>query len=131
MATQSVKISRDLGVYALYNHLNQEGGFTVDPTTLEHVSFDTGFFVSVKGFEYKVNSSLVNFEVFKATLDSYCRLAAKLGYYFGAWVENSHIFFDLSIHVENKEDAIKTGVANAQLAIWDVANSQAISLEVL
>jgi hypothetical protein len=43
--------------------------------------------------------------------------------YLGAWMSDGHVFLDVSECIMSKQEAVETGAARGQLAIWDVLNS--------
>ena len=48
--------------------------------------------------------------------------------YLGAWIDEGITYIDISVLVENKEDALELGKVNNQLAIYDIENNESIYL---
>ena len=122
------QISREVLASQLLRQLREDGGFTIDPKTWEPANFKTGYFVSVSGFETKYSASIFTHGVFSSTIRSYSSLGSGMSYFIGAWEDNGFYYFDLSLWIEDKEDAIEFGRANDQLAIWDIAKCESIKI---
>lgn len=46
----------------------------------------------------------------------------------GFWMDNNMLYIDKSVNIPNLEDAVKIGVSNKQLAIWDCNLNESITL---
>lgn len=93
---------------------------------LKSINAKQGYMVSLQGYEKKCktieeteSAIMENMEIVKG-LD---------GAYLGAWIDEGIIYIDISILVENKEDALELGKVNNQLAIYDIENNESIYLQ--
>jgi hypothetical protein len=102
-----------MNIEKLYNKILKEDGFTIDNKLKEII--DDGFFVSIPGDEIIIPINKLTFELFKNIINSY----TKQNLLIGCWNDNKNIFFDSSIHVKNKNEAIYLGFRWKQLAIFD------------
>jgi len=106
-------------------------GFSLDVDGNSPVS---GYMVSIQGCETIVPLNELTGEVLaNITLNYVAKIreeqkvySGKL--YFGAWVEGSDVYFDISENVANIKDAFKLGLERNQLAIFDVAKSAVVYL---
>ena len=108
---------------------NRGGTFAFDGRP---VSPSSGYAVSLEGFEVKVPvkgisppnlANLVNQLVAKVE-----GLADPSTHFVGMWIDKGNLYVDLSVLVEDKVQAVSKGIAQSQLAIWDFANDESISL---
>ena len=104
--------------------LAMAGGFTYS-LILENPK--SGYMVSIEGLERKCdcNNSVVVFQDF--VFENVTR-ATNENLYFGGWMEGQQIYFDLSKNIPNLKDAIRFGLENKQLAIFDVEKTTVISI---
>lgn len=104
-------------------------GYTWGPAG-RHVP-TTGFMVSIPGHEQAIPREVLDaVEVAKYIGDTYDKVMATDSLFWGAWVneDNDQVYFDLSMHIEDRAEAIAFGRLADQLAIWDVANEDEIRL---
>jgi len=92
---------------------------------LQEATLKNGFMCSLYGFEKTHQPTDIN-EI-KADIITYKHLL-KAGQYVGLWQDNGLIYVDISRHYNNKQDAIKNGIKNKQLAIYDLKNKKDIKL---
>lgn len=92
----------------------------------------TGYMVSLDGHEFRTKE----FDVI--TLMAYT--GAKMNHlsdsifgetYLGIWFDGEEWVLDVSINVEEIQEALALGVYNEQEAIWDCAKSEEIRLSIL
>jgi hypothetical protein len=102
-----------MSIEKLYNKVLAGNGFTVN-NKLEEIIID-GFFVATSEEEIIVPINILTFELFKNIINSYI----KQNLLIGCWINNKNIFFDTSIYIENKKEAISLGFAFNQIAIFD------------
>lgn len=112
----------------LINELYYEKGFSYNITTGEN-NPSTGYMVSLNGYEERYfadddfdNKDLKNF-ILKNSTQLY-----KHNRFFGGWIEDNQIFLDVSVNINNLEEAIYTGISNDQKAIYDCTNKAVITL---
>lgn len=101
----------------------KDNGVTYNPMYCE-LNPKTGYMVSIKGFEEKhreIDEDIVFCYIYKH-LDNLCPTN-----YVGMWKDGVwHL--DISIHILDRDLAIKVGEKNEQKAIWDCANAETIYL---
>lgn len=99
-------------------------GATLD-NNLQEITKNNGFMVSIMGYEKTFHpDDLTNIE--KTIIDYKSRL--KVNQYIGLWNNNGLVYIDISRHYTNKQDAIKNGILNKQLAIYDLSKNKDILL---
>lgn len=103
--------------------LLKRGGATIN-TSGESVNFASGFQVSVKDC-YVESVEKVN----AITRDVNKLLAqCKKGDFVGLWVNDGKVYIDLSIRIRKQNKAERIGRSLQQLAIYDWATGECISL---
>lgn len=98
-------------------------GVTYNPMYCE-LNPSVGYMVSIKGFEEKhrdIDDDIV-FGYINKHLDELCPTN-----YIGIWKDGVW-YLDISIHILDRELAIKVGQKNEQKAIWDCAKAESIYL---
>ena len=124
---------------SLFARLEQDGGFTVD---LDGVDYDgRGFGISIPGMETRIPFSLLSDELLEDLQLAYRSAAWRIGaeqeragggrrpeLYFGAWVDEGVVYFDLTRILQDKTAAILLGGVNGQRAIFDFSTGQSIYL---
>ena len=90
--------------------------------------FTSGFMVSLPATETQVPVSGLDTEIFYRLCNLYEDWAVYHQCNWGIWLNDGKLYFDLSVNIPELDKALEVGVANQQLAIWDCANSQCISL---
>lgn len=108
----------------IIKQVNKNGGATLT-SNLNNNRLKGGYMVSLRGYErrYKKMGAC-----FTKALNQYSTLAKSLNAYVGLWVDNGLIYLDLSINVKDKEKAIKKGLDNKQLAIYNISDGSYIRL---
>jgi hypothetical protein len=91
--------------------------------------FQRGYWVSLGGYETIVSSPAAHSELLLDIADAYRLLALRESCYVGIWHEGDKVYFDLSEYIGTRTQAIQLGKARNQLAIWDIAAGEAISLK--
>ena len=92
---------------------------------LKSINAERGFMVSLQGYEKKCKTEQ---ETEKAIIENMEIVKGLDNAYLGAWIDEGIIYIDISILVENKEDALEMGKINNQLAIYDIENNASIYL---
>jgi len=119
-------------VKRLYHKVLKDGGITLT-SRLVQVKKQTGFFVSLKE-----QGTIIELKDF--TPDSLFLTINKLfiqyeiiynKQFIGIWLDkvNGKVYIDISVWVQDREEAIRKGLAESQIAIWDIENGQEIYLE--
>lgn len=92
---------------------------------LQEINKNNGFMVSIMGYEKTFKpDDLTNIE--KVIIDYKNRL--KASQFIGLWQHDGLVYVDISRHYTNKQDAIKNGILNKQLAIYDLSKKKDILL---
>lgn len=104
-----------------------EGGITYNVTTGQ-ANPKTGFMVSILGFEEKINVDKVSDQSIKDYVLSNATELWGDNRYFGGWLQDDNIFFDVSVNIQDMTQACYTGIINKQKCIYDCANKVYIYL---
>lgn len=104
-----------------------DGGATLSPDDLKPVRFDGGYVVSVKGREHVADRDAT--DSIRAAIVGNVAYARLHSAYVGIWAELGKVYIDVSFWIADRDNAIATGKANEQIAIWDVAGNCPIYLE--
>ncbi|MBT2383845.1 hypothetical protein [Streptomyces sp. ISL-11] len=88
-----------------------------------------GYMVSLHGSERTIPLDAFG----SAELDNYIqeyayRVDADARLFYGAWVDGETVYLDLSMNVADRAEALLIGEFESQLAIYDVANGDVITL---
>jgi hypothetical protein len=89
----------------------------------------TGYMVSIKGAESKMNLSYDNAVFFCTKHIEKLMLSNDNNTWFGLWLKDGTWFYDISINMDDRDSAIAFGKANEQIAIWDCAKGDEIVLD--
>lgn len=100
---------------------NGGGTFT---RSLEDANLKKGFMVSLPDHEQVVSLK----EAHTISITDMVTIAKDLNAYIGTWLDDGKIYIDLSVNINNIEDAKRIGRENNQLAIYDVYNKMVIRL---
>lgn len=103
----------------------KNGGFSLSP---KGETPATGYMISCKDL-YKLNLS----DLSEDKLDNAIKQATEIGGYIGGWLDTEttdtdNFYLDISINVQDKEQALKIAKKNKQLAIYDIENGESIYL---
>lgn len=99
----------------------KNGGYT-------DIQYKNGYMVSLYGLETKIPLGEAYSKKTMQVLRQYRKLAKRYNGSLGLWIEKGTLFIDVSINIANKAEAIKVGIDNKQLAIYDIVNDQTINL---
>lgn len=111
---------------AVQNMIN-DGGATLSADDLKPVRFSGGYVVSVKGREHIADVDAI--DAIRAAIVGNVAYARLHSAYVGLWAELGKVYIDVSFWIADRDNAIATGKANEQIAIWDVAGNCPIYLE--
>jgi len=105
------------------------GGFSYDPRTGEMAAAEGGFTVGGYGDEVALDTRLMGPEVISAYVAKTEDILEQPGALLGGWLnaEEGRGYLDVSRVIPDRETAITVARDMNQLAIWDVANREAIS----
>jgi len=102
-----------------------KNGVTLD-RDLQPIKKNNGFMCSIMGYEKTFNyDDIINndsLEIIYNDILEYKKILKK-DQFIGLWYNDGLIYLDISRHYKNKQDAIKNGVKNKQLAIYDLKNN--------
>lgn len=92
----------------ILNATKVHGGCTVDYNCCAPTA---GYMVGVRGFE---------------TLEAMLDYPLGVNEYYGTWVDEGKVYYDISINVQNLAVAVGLAKCRHELAIYDIANGVAI-----
>lgn len=99
-------------------------GATLDKN-LKAINKNCGYMVSKLGYEKTFTFD--NLDELEIEVINY-KNKLKNNEYIGLWVDNNNIYLDISKYYTTKDRAVKTGIKNKQLAIYDLKNDKSIYL---
>ncbi|MGW1867977.1 hypothetical protein ACWCPS_20700 [Streptomyces mauvecolor] len=102
-----------------------DGGLTFSPFLPTPV---VGYMVSIAGSERTIPLEDFGPESLAEYVGDYAASVADRGLFYGAWVDEGLVYLDLSMNVIDRSEAVAMGHLESQLAIFDVANGDVISL---
>lgn len=108
--------------------IEENGGCNIDIKN-NLVSYNNGFMVSIidmyiiKKYDIKNLKKAIKNVVKNISINQCC----------GCWYnsEDNNIYIDISINIEDKQEAIEQGLKNNQLAIHDIKNNKSIYIKKL
>jgi len=105
--------------------VKDNGGFSISPNGDTPKS---GFMVSVRDL-YKISLDLIEQDEINFASD----IASEVNGYIGGWLDTQsdspfNFYMDISVNIQDKEQALKIARENGQLAIYDVVNGESIYL---
>jgi len=109
----------------LLDKIFTDGGFSVQVASGSIPS--SGYMVSIQGCEEVYHTE----DVTDDTIPGYITRIKELllpGAYLGAWLDGSKVYLDVSINVDDLQDALDLARENSQLAIYDLATGDSIYL---
>lgn len=108
----------------IIENIKENGGGTYNKD-LKSINAKRGYMVSLQGYERKCKTEE---EIKKAIKENMEIIKGLDSAYLGAWIDEGIIYIDVSILVENKEDALELGKVNNQLAVYDLKSNESIYL---
>lgn len=125
--TETLNFARTLVAYT-----REHGGGTFDPNTLTVVQRDHGYACGGAG-ETRQWPAFVDDETLARAVAKFIYGQPHLGSgigkrTFGTWIDNNILYVDEVDIFDNRWTAISGGFFRNQLAIWDFANNNAISI---
>lgn len=89
----------------------------------------TGYMVSLRDAEYTVPvEEFSDSDVERYQAKYFNTVNAAPNRYFGAWVQDGVVFLDVSVNYSDRTEAIRRGVSERQLAIFDLNIGRDVSL---
>ena len=86
----------------------------------------TGYMVSIQGQEWKV--STINDDILKFYVKHHLNELWDEDRFLGIWLNKGQWYLDVSVNVEDLDEALRLGKNNNQIAIWDCAKAEEIRL---
>ena len=86
----------------------------------------TGYMVSIQGQEWKV--STINDDILKFYVKHHLNELWDKDRFLGIWLNKGQWYLDVSVNVEDLDEALRLGKNNNQIAIWDCAKAEEIRL---
>lgn len=123
----------------LFNFIEQtikNGGSSYNPEY--GIQPKSGYMVSIKdAIKIRLNITLKDSEKEKVigkavheALTNYGSLLVESDNFLGSWIsDDNHIYIDIAKNVQDIGDAIRIGMINNQLAIYDISNDKEIKLK--
>lgn len=99
----------------------KNGGYT-------DISYKNGYMVSLHGLETQVPIGEAYSKKTMQLLKKYRKMARQYNGSLGLWIDKGTLFIDISINIIDKKEAIKVGIDNKQLAIYDIVKDKSIKL---
>ena len=109
-------------IETIKNELLKNGGLTLTEE-LQKATQKNGFYVSKIGYE-----KIITIEELQKELDNYKSKLLK-NEFIGLWIDNNKIYIDIIKHYKDKKQALKMGIKNKQIAIYDITNNKSIYLQ--
>ena len=104
--------------------LRSAGGFSVCLQSGRFADHDSGYMVSLRGLEMRL-SDVMEQALQERLLEQYlATVAVKHGgqavmHYWGGWRSGGFSYFDVSIHIESRGEAVSMALRHGQEAIYD------------
>jgi hypothetical protein len=128
-----MKIKKD-HINTLLKHTLGNNGASVrliDNTVLGYnLDLKSGYMVSIKDLltlPFKTDEGLL-LDFHDNLVKGLINIECDDNTFLGAWLDEGLLYIDLSMHIENKDEALKLAKDNHQKAIWDVKNNKSIYL---
>ena len=100
------------------------GGITLKGNEVAY--HEHGYMVSLKGYELQVPLEQLGLDVIHEYQQEYEELLEN--HNFGIWIDDDMAYLDISVHIEDLQEAMQVGKENNQISIYDIANNKAITL---
>lgn len=105
--------------------VKDNGGFSINPLG---ECPKTGYMVSIKDL-YKINLDIIDQDDVNFASD----IAKEVDGYIGGWLDTQsdspfNFYMDISVNIQDKEQALKIARENGQLAIYDIEKNESIYL---
>lgn len=110
----------------LINKAIKNGGLTL-AKDLEESTEKKGFYVSMLGYEKTFKIEQVE-EIQKTIKEYQQKIKNNKNVFIGLWIDSDLFYIDISKNYKNKQQAIKQGIKNKQLAIYDIEKNSNIYL---
>lgn len=108
----------------LQSAILENGGFSYNQNLQ---SPETGFMVSLVGFETVIPVTVLTNEVVNSVFDKLSSFLTA-NQFVGAWVDAGKVYFDISENVQDKSTALTLAKERNQLAIFDLSDFTSIYL---
>lgn len=111
----------------LLEQLKNNGGFSYNINT--HDSPTSGYMVSLQGCEEVYYSEDITEDTIPGYITRYAKQLLIPGSYLGGWVDGETVYLDVSINIDDLQDALALARDNDQLAIFDLQAGESIYLD--
>lgn len=85
-------------------------------SNLETATIDSGYMVSLAGYEIKTSITLLTSEMLK----EYQSIAQQQNAYIGLWLDNDELYLDISVNIKDEQQALRMARDNNQLAMYHI-----------
>ena len=114
-------------LYSVVEDTLKDGGLTIKP--FQNEKPETGYMVALEGYELQVPLT----EFFTGVVADYIgqhaqKLMSNPGLCLGTWVNEGIVYLDLSENISSKEQALALGKERGQLAIFNLANMEEVTI---
>ncbi|MFF4952822.1 hypothetical protein [Streptomyces chattanoogensis] len=113
------------GLWEKCRTIVNDGGLTFSPVLHAPAG---GYMVSIAGSERSIPVDSFGPEGLAEYIADYSDRVISEGLFYGAWVDGGLVYLDLSMNLRDRAEAEAIGRLESQLAIYDVANGDVISL---
>ena len=112
-----------------YQNIVSNGGGTYNPDGTKHYKTE-GYFIGGRDCTEIKAESIKSDTPIKSIIDKYLTFSRLDGYDFaGFWIDDSILYIERVTCIKNKQHAINQGIRNKQIAIYDIANDNCITLD--
>lgn len=110
-------------------YIKENKGITLDINTMKNTTINTGYSVSLAGYETKEKSIDKTMEIVKDYIKAVKNLN-KNNLFVGVWYDEKtqYYYIDISMIISKRREAEKIAKENKQLAIYDLKNNDSIYL---
>lgn len=111
-------------------YIKENKGITLDINTMKNTTINTGYSVSLAGYETKEKNIDKTMEVLKDYIKAVKDLK-KNNLFVGVWYDEKtqYYYIDISMIINKRREAEKIAKENKQLAIYDLKNNDSIYLD--
>ena len=110
----------------LLDKIFTDGGFSVQVAS--GLIPSSGYMVSIQGCEEIYYSEDVTDDTIPGYITRHNKPLLLPGSYLGGWIDGCKVYLDVSINLDNLQDALNLARENSQLAIFDLSRGESIYL---
>ena len=97
---------------------------TFDNGGYSHKEYNDGYMVSIKGTEVKLDTLIVSFENIARIIQKFANKHNTVN----TWLDSNILYMDVSVNIEDLNDALEFARENNELAINDCTEDNVIKL---